>query len=583
MGPQVKREIEQLQRRFQPDAPPIPAVVQESWARCLESYHLLPDAQRHTTILTDAELRDAVDQQADLVLAATPEINRLFQRLVQGEHIVSLASAMGTKLLFRCAPPRLGDLNAAGVLPGSIWTEESEGTNGIGTSLKLGRAISIVGNQHFHQSLKRLTCSVAPIFGANGQVEAVLNVSSLQPETERSVQLLQGIVERAARRIEMQHFRRRNSQRRLVNLAQEADFADPATLALVALDEVGRIVDLTSAAPGMLGLSRKALLARRIDQVLEPGVGLDRPEIAQPSAVLFARWEAPSPRSVALPIAGVAAATSWTPDARQHEILAQAERLLAGHQPLIIQGETGVGKTLFARQLASRLARRSLLLNCTAGPGETRAALRSLQGEAGYTLILDHADDMPPALQNQVLALLAEDEALGPRGISLITLAQTAIATLARDNRLRPDLAHRLQGSGLVLPPLRDAPQLDEIVQHAFAAETRSAGRSLTLAPAALAALLNHHWPGNLRELRHALRQAALLARDRVELADLPGTLAETISSHDLKARSQAEAARIEAALRHHGGNVAETARYLGMSRATLYRKIQIAQIRKPH
>ncbi|MDZ4394795.1 helix-turn-helix domain-containing protein, partial [Cypionkella sp.] len=86
-----------------------------------------------------------------------------------------------------------------------------------------------------------------------------------------------------------------------------------------------------------------------------------------------------------------------------------------------------------------------------------------------------------------------------------------------------------------------------------------------------------------LRELRNALRHAVILAQDQVELADLPASFADAAGLHDLQARSQAEAARIEAALRHHGGNVAETARYLGMSRATLYRKIQISQVRKPH
>ncbi|MDZ4392520.1 sigma-54-dependent Fis family transcriptional regulator, partial [Cypionkella sp.] len=496
----MKREIEQLHRRFEPNAAPIPALVQDSWARCLDTYHLLPDARRHTTVLTHGELREAVEQQADLVLSATPEINRLFQRLVQGEHIVSLASSNGTKLLFRCAPPRLADLNAAGVLPGSIWSEEAEGTNGIGLCLKLGRAVSVVGGQHFHQSLKGLTCSVAPIFGLGGQVEAVLNVSSLQPETDRSAHLLQSIVERAAWRIEIQHFRRRNSQRRLINLAHEADFGDTAAQALVAIDEAGRIVDLTSNAPSILRQPRAALLDRRIDHVLELGSHSDQMVVSQPSEDLFARWEAPAkrhapPTRTQRPLRqGLA----WMPDPRHHELMARAERLLAGNQPLIILGETGVGKTLFAQALADRIPRRSLFLNCTADPSETSAALRQLQAEADYTLVLDHADEMPPALQNQLLALLADDDVLGSRGISLITVSKNGLAAQVNENRLRSDLAHRLDGSALCLPPLRQSVNLTEIITAVFATEASSVGRALSLSPAALAALLSHHWPGNL-------------------------------------------------------------------------------------
>ncbi len=93
--------------------------------------------------------------------------------------------------------------------------------------------------------------------------------------------------------------------------------------------------------------------------------------------------------------------------------------------------------------------------------------------------------------------------------------------------------------------------------------------------------LTHYHWPGNLRELRNTLRHAVALADGKqVGLEHLPENIVDKIARKDLTARSQSEASKIEAALRYNRGNVSLTARYLGVSRATLYRKIQIQKAR---
>jgi sigma-54 dependent transcriptional regulator, acetoin dehydrogenase operon transcriptional activator AcoR len=93
--------------------------------------------------------------------------------------------------------------------------------------------------------------------------------------------------------------------------------------------------------------------------------------------------------------------------------------------------------------------------------------------------------------------------------------------------------------------------------------------------------LLNYHWPGNLRELRNTLRHAIALVDNKViGMEHLPDDMVDALARKDLTARSQSEASKIEAALRYNSGNVSLTARYLGVSRATLYRKIQIQKAR---
>ena len=142
---------------------------------------------------------------------------------------------------------------------------------------------------------------------------------------------------------------------------------------------------------------------------------------------------------------------------------------------------------------------------------------------------------------------------------------------------------HRLKGGSIALPPLRHNPDLEGVIRDLFKIELAAVGKSgLALDDEARLVLLKYHWPGNLHELRNALRHAAILADEKIiGLGHLPEDIVSEIARKDLTARSQSEAYRIEAALRHNRGNVSLTARYLGISRATLYRKIQIQKTRK--
>lgn len=565
----MQSDVQKLQSRFGSGlGPGLPSFVEDSWVRCLDSFQIQPDRARRPAILTRSELVDATARNEDLIRSATPEVERLFRRLAHGDYLVSLASALGEKLLFRCDPNLLGDLGAAGVTLGSIWTEETEGTNGIGTSLKTGRALSIIGDQHFHVTLKSLTCTVAPVLGQNGQILGALNVTSLQPEPQRAVRMLRDIVERSAARIESQLFRKRHQAHRLVALGHGDDYSDGAALALLALDDVGRIVDFSHEAALMLGPQRERMLrsAALSDLSLPEGI--------------FARWE----NLPAVHAARVQPQTIFGPpippiDPRQHELLRQAERLAAGHQPILISGATGVGKSAFAQLLAkSRQSGQQpvVLIDGAADPDQTLQRLRSVSRTEEYTLILDNLPDLTPAAQLTLLGILDAAPVL------TLAVTHTPLADLMARGTLRADLAHRLSGSQLTLPALRDAPALRQIITAMFDQLAMAAGRpALRLAESALAALTAHHWPGNLHELKSTLRHAILMATDQVALSDLPATLTAQTAGHDLAARSQHEAARITAALQHNRGNVAATARYLGLSRATLYRKIQIAKLRQ--
>lgn len=265
----------------------------------------------------------------------------------------------------------------------------------------------------------------------------------------------------------------------------------------------------------------------------------------------------------------------------------RAQRLLSAGLPIVVTGESGSGKTAFAKAVARHSVGAEgeiVVIDCAVlEPQADFAALlqRRLNGQRSC-LLIDRIDEMDEERQTALLGLLESDRQAGVNGIGVIVISTLDLDHLVRENRLRPDLLHRLKGGAMTLAPLRNAPDLPAAIGDLFRMERESLGKpQLEMDDEARLVLMHYHWPGNLRELRNALRHAVALADGKlIRLDHLPGDIVHEIARKDLTARSQSEASKIEAALRYNGGNVSLTARYLGVSRATLYRKIQITKAR---
>ncbi|MBK9364444.1 MAG: nitric oxide reductase transcriptional regulator NorR [Rubrivivax sp.] len=291
--------------------------------------------------------------------------------------------------------------------------------------------------------------------------------------------------------------------------------------------------------------------------------------------------------------------------------------------PVLLLGETGVGKELFARRLhrlSRRHARPLVQVNCAALPeslaeselfGHARGAFSGAGSERagrveaaqGGTLFLDEVGELPLALQAKLLRTLqnGEIQRLGsdrPRKVDVRVIAATNrdLRAAVRDGRFRADLYHRLSVYPLPIPPLRE--RRDDLLPLAGRFlelnRARLGLRSLRLAPAAEQALLAYDWPGNVRELEHVIGRAALRAAgaldDRhhivtLQAADLglepPARTAEPLaaaaaaasSAPTLKAATDAaQRACIEHGLAGHGGNWAAAARALGVDASNLHK-----------
>ena len=281
-----------------------------------------------------------------------------------------------------------------------------------------------------------------------------------------------------------------------------------------------------------------------------------------------------------------------------------AARASSGDSPLLLLGETGTGKGILARWLHERSPRaRSefVEINCSALRGDllaselfghVRGAFTSavdhrqglLEVADGGTLFLDEIGDMDPLVQAQFLKVLEEKRyrRLGESkerrsDFRLIAATNRPLAEDAASGRFRADLYYRLAVFPLELPPLRSRiSDLAALTRHLLG-DLGEPDRVVTAA--AEARLLGYDWPGNVRELRNVLERARLLAGAHpIDVAHLPGLPVE--SRRPASPPKPATAApeltpeRIAAALRMAGGNKVEAARLLGISRATLYRRL---------
>lgn len=553
-------------------------------------------------------MRFQLEESEEFLRIAEPEIERLFLRLVDSEYLVSLASIQGAMLLFRCDYQYLGELAGSGVIPGSVWAEDRQGTNGVGTCLRLGKPVTIVGSEHYGAAIQSLTCLTAPVFGRRGAMESVINVTTARTGDARMNRVVQSIVERSARRIENGYFGRLNRRNMMLRILDSGDVSDVAEEGRLALDENGRIIDGTSHLARLLNQPVDELVGALAEELFEMNISLSdiRPDAPitlnfrgkTMQAILNVPEARPLRNSMAISQArGGSVQPLRTVDLaeevlRINPVLSQAmdraQKLLLAGLPLVVTGESGSGKTAFAKAVARHcFGEDGEIVNIDSAALEPQVDLASflrgrLKGQRSC-LLIDRIDELDETGQAALLGFLETDRQAGANGIGVIVISTQDLDKLVRENRLRPDLLHRLKGAVVTMAPLRTVPDLEATIRDLFRIERDSLGRSqLELDDEARLVLMHYHWPGNLRELRNTLRHAIALADGKlIRLDHLPDDIVDEIARKDLTARSQSEASKIEAALRYNSGNVSLTARYLGVSRATLYRKIQIKKARE--
>ncbi|AKU13753.1 GAF modulated sigma-54 specific transcriptional regulator, Fis family [Azoarcus sp. CIB] len=635
-----------------------------SWRRSLSTHQVDPALATTPRVVTAQELREHRDRIDAFMRIAREGMDRLHAQLRPVNYCVLLTDADGVTVDFRTVAELDREFKAEGFRVGTCWSEAVEGTCGVGTALIDGQPMLVHRDEHFRSHNIAFSCSSVPIFGPDDRPIAVLDASALHAPAQRESQLLvYRLVLDRAQQIENAFAWYTLRPYWVLQLGRLAEYLSVQTDYLVAFDDSGRIVggnrrarlELLDGDGGPPPAFIHDLFECTTNEILAAAHG--QPGQAFPLRLtangerLFAILRAPAPRNrsaVALPTAVDDAAADDSAcrqipgfshlaldDARLRGNVERALKVANRDIPVMLLGETGTGKEAFARAIHDYSERRNkpfVALNCAAIPETlieselfgyrdgafTGARSKGVRGKIlqsdGGTLFLDEIGDMPLQLQSRLLRVLAEGEVLPlgaetpiPVRLHVVCATHQDLPELVQQGRFREDLYYRLNGAVFLLPPLRERDDIRSVIDKVTREEAATMDRSdLHLAAATLDALARHDWPGNIRQLRHAMRYACAIADgDTIRLEHLPPELfrarpaarADTcddipplhLPSHtDVPRRplSDTEAelrARMLAALRRHHWQVTVTARELGMSRATFYRKMTRLQIVSPN
>jgi sigma-54 dependent transcriptional regulator, acetoin dehydrogenase operon transcriptional activator AcoR len=619
--------------------------VARSWSRCLNDYRLHPDRPPEPTLLARVAFEERRERLADVIAAARHEMTTLYQQLADNASAVVLTDTEGVIVHLVASPEFTADAASLGLVVGAQWSETQAGTNGMGTCLAAASPIAVRREDHFFTRFTELTCSAVPVFDPWGEIAAVLDVTSRSVLAQQHLLVLLGMT---ARMIENRLMDARLPDAHPLHFHSRPEFVYTLHEGRLALAEDGRILAANRSALLQLGVaSVEEIRARRIDDIFQTSLAdmLERSSSASFHPVVTYRAHAahrffavarrpagamPAPRTALRSTAAQRPAGGTAPvfaDARLAAQLETARRLIARRTPLLLSGETGSGKEVFARAVhgASPNAGGAFVaVNCASLPeslieaelfgyragaftGAQRSGRRGkILAADGGTLFLDEIGDMPLELQARLLRVLDERQ-VTPLGaeetqavdFQLISASHRHLPERVRDGRFREDLYYRIAGIELQLPALRERGDKRELMQRVLAEE---AGAGVALSAPAERALLEHPWPGNVRQLRHVLRGAAALADGRsIGREHLSGLLDDPVVMRQVAAADPHDGATADAGLprlnpiqanersvllqllEQHRWNVSHVAKVLDISRNTLYRKLHKLHIAVSH
>jgi len=601
------------------------AIIQASWSRC-RAFGLSHQSVPSFDPLPAEGIAQLLESQHSLVQTTHQEVLPYYENILSNSNcLIMLADNQGQVLTSwgtqRFIEPKL----AHGFSAGASWMERCTGTNAIGTALACEQAVHIEHDEHFLKANRFMTGSAAPIFDAERKVIAVLDVSSdsyLPPShTLGMVKMMSQTVEN---RLILNLFRGEHFQ---LTFNTGLNNLDSQWAGLLIFDETGQVLSANRRADNLLGLSLsrvsiESLFKVSLMELLNQPDGLPfslqasgrnrfqcllkRPSQLSIRPRVFAEpapAPAPAPASNAISLN-----TLHFGDSRVEKAVRQAERLLEKDIPLLIHGETGVGKEVFVKalhQASSRCKQAFIAVNCAAIPAELveselfgyekgaftganqKGSIGLIRKADRGTLFLDEIGDMPLPTQARLLRVLQErcvqpvgSAELFPVDIRIISATNRLLREQVQLGRFREDLYYRIGGLTLELPPLRERSDKQALFKRLWE-HHREPTQWAGLSREVLDLFERHPWPGNLRQVSSVLQVALAMAEEQpIRPEHLPDDFfvdleMEPVDTPEPLAVDLNDAEDLNRQLQAVGGNISHLARRLGVSRNTLYKRLR--------
>lgn len=619
------------------------APIASSWQRCVAN-NLDPHAYNFPKLLDRGELSRLLAARKPLLDASRSSLQALERSLSKIPHTVLLTDEDGNILYAFGSGHVWRHFEECGVNVGGSLNEKYLGTTAPGIVLtEKMAAITVTYAEHYSEIYHWCCCAASPVFQSDGSLAGCLNITTSEDHFH-SLQLLHALNVSTAQHIQMELH-----TAQFIDEKPEAEEFIGGILAnlehgIIIFDNNGKILHVNQRACHLLKTPVQHLICKHYGQIIKTDalgmcfskdanvrgkVTLLHNSAKRQECMIEAKplhdqagrkigmmahlegsrklWPVrkAGPSSVPFIISDVLGESAGVKKA-----IELARRFAPSNVPVLIYGETGTGKEVFAQaihNLSHREGGPFVPLNCAAIPSGlveselfgyvkgafTGALLEGKKGKfeiaSGGTLFLDEIDSMPLELQVKLLRAIETGEILSLGDHLCKSVDVRVIAAMGHipegsgvDSRLRKDLFYRISSVRIFLPPLRDRSEDIELLAYAFLRHFCINRHKWIhwIEPDVISMLKSHNWPGNVRELRSAIEFAVFASdSDTLRVEHLPDYVtdnssaerkSEKESSTDLK---EMEKMMIQRILEENGGSREHAARAMGLSRTTFYRK----------
>ncbi|WP_454918113.1 sigma-54-dependent Fis family transcriptional regulator [Xanthobacter sediminis] len=620
-------DIRRAWEAFHQDGVALPAVrpqVIASWQRS-RAYRIAA-SRAEAPVVSEAELHRRRQQNLRLVHAARPAMEEARALLADARSMLILTDTCGTILETEGDARAVDTGHAVKLQRGGVWQEAEIGTNAIGTALAAGRPVQIHADEHFCAAVQRWTCAAAPVRHPTentvlGAVDISGSTDTFNPQNlAHAVALAHQVEAVLGRRIALEHdlVLRHFLNKRSLWLSEEI-IAFSRTGALIfstdrALKELvrrneavlagGRLMPVRESDPAAWAHRMAELLpGASVEIVREDGEEIGGVLVLHAPRRLRTGTHLPAPEAPA-GFDDIIGASPALTAARE-----KARRMAESGVPVLLEGETGVGKEVFARAIHAARAPCGpfVPVNCGGLPrdliaselfgyekgaftgADTGGRPGKVEAADGGLLCLDEIGEMPLELQSYLLRVLEDGVVYRVGGhtarrvnLRLVSMTNRDLSAEVAAGRFRRDLYYRIAALRLSIPPLRDrGDDVLLLMEHYARRAALQAGRPAPRFTAgALDALAAHSWPGNVRELRNVADMLVAMTDGTrpIDADDLPADLRGAGTAREVPEEAtdlkSLERSAILAAVDACGGNLSRAAKSLGIARSTLYLRL---------